>query len=122
MVTGQEKTLYTFYETSVFTEDLNDFLGEGALELLFAIQSDLVADPERWPIIKGLGGARKGRIADPASDKGKSGSYRYLYLYLEHRGQIFLLFLFAKSDQANLDVAQTKRLAKIVEQIKKDRK
>ena len=122
MVTGQEKTLYTFYETSVFTEDLNDFLGEDGLELLFAIQSDLVADPERWPIIKGLGGARKGRIADPASDKGKSGSYRYIYLYLEHRGQIFLLFLFAKSDQANLDVAQTKRLAKIVEQIKKDRK
>lgn len=119
MVTGQEKTLYTFYETSVFTEDLNDFLGEDALELLFAIQSDLVADPERWPIIKGLGSARKGRIADPASDKGKSGSYRYIYLYLKHRGQIFLLFLFAKSDQANLNVAQTKLLAKIVEQIKK---
>jgi len=111
--------LYTFYETRVFTEDLAAFLGDRALELLYVIQADLIADPGRWPVVKGTGGARKGRVADPQSDKGKRGSYRYLYLYLEHRGQIYLLFLFAKSDQENLNAEQTKRIAHWVEMIKK---
>ena len=112
--------LWTFYETPVFTEDLEDFLGDRALDMLYAIQADLIADPERWPMVKGTGGARKGRIADPASDKGKSGSYRYLYLYLELRGQLYLLFLFAKSDQENLDADQTKLIANLVKAIKEE--
>jgi hypothetical protein len=110
--------LWTFYETPVFTEDLEDFLGDRALDMLYAIQADLIADPERWPVVKGTGGARKGRIADPASSKGKSGSYRYLYLYLELRGQIYLLFLFAKSEQENLDADQTKLIANLIKAIK----
>lgn len=110
--------LYTFYETPVFSEDLDDFLGEDALGLLYAIQADLIAAPERWPVVKGTGGARKGRISDPASKRGKSSSYRYLYLYVEHRGQIYLLFLFAKSEQANLTAEETKLVAGMVEAIK----
>lgn len=113
--------LYTFSETRRFTEDLAAFLGVRALDLLYAIQNDLLADPLRWPVVKGTGGARKGRAADPASDKGKSGSYRYLYLYLEHRGRIYLLFLFAKNEQSNLSPAQTKRIARWVEEIKKEK-
>jgi hypothetical protein len=38
----------------------------------------LLADPERWPVIKGTGGARKGRVADPSDSRGKSGSFRYI--------------------------------------------
>lgn len=98
--------LWTFYETPVFTEDLEDFLGDRALDMLYAIQADLIADPERWPVVKGTGGARKGRIADPASSKGKSGSYRYLYLYLELRGQIYLLMLRKAKMRERLDLQQ----------------
>lgn len=112
--------LYTFSETRRFTTDLAAFLGERALDLLYAIQNDLLADPLRGPVIKGTGGARKGRIADPAGAKGKSGSYRYLYLYLEHRGRIYLLFLFAKNEQSNLSAEQLKRIAHWVEEIKKE--
>ena len=111
--------LYTFYEAPVFTARLARFADYDALPILFSIQNDLLADPLRWPVVKGTGGARKGRIADPVSDQGKSGSYRYLYLYLEHRGQIFLLFLFAKSAQADLSAEQKKAIAKQVEAIKK---
>ena len=117
-----DPTLYTFYETPVFTEDLADFLGKNALDLLFAIQADLIANPERWPVVIGTAGARKGRVADPASGKGKSGGFRYLYLYLEHRGEIYLLFLFAKAEQANLSAEQKKRIAGMIEAIKKERK
>jgi hypothetical protein len=111
--------LYTFYEAPVFTARLERFAGAGALSVLYAIQEDLLADPLRWPVVKGAGGARKGRVADPASDRGKSGSYRYLYLYLEHRGQIYLLFLFAKTAQADLSAEQKKEVAAMVEAIKK---
>ncbi|MGH9937837.1 MAG: hypothetical protein ACREAM_16450 [Blastocatellia bacterium] len=111
--------LYTFYETPVFTDRLARFAGANVLPVLYAIQRDLLADPLRWPVVKGTGGARKGRVADPASDRGKSGSYRYLYLYLEHRGQIYLLFLFAKTAQADLSAEQKKEIAMLVEAIKK---
>jgi hypothetical protein len=93
--------------------------GENTLPILYAIQADLIADPLRWPVVKGTGGARKGRIADPGSSKGKSGSFRYLYLYLEHQGQIYLLYLFAKSGQADLSADQKKVIAAMIEAIKK---
>lgn len=80
----------------------------------------MIADPKRWPVVKGTNGARKGRIADPESAQGKSGSFRYIYFYLEHRGQIYLIFLFAKSEQENLSDEQKKWIAKIVETIKKE--
>jgi hypothetical protein len=67
-----------------------------SFETLCTIQADLLVDPERWPVIKGTGGARKGRVADPQDSRGKSGSYRYIYLYLRHRGRIFLLLFFSK--------------------------
>jgi hypothetical protein len=114
--------LYTFYETPVFTSKLAQVASENALSILYDIQADLIADPLRWPMVKGTGGARKGRIADPESDKGKSGSFRYLYLYLEHRGQIYLLYLFAKSGQADLNADQKKAIAAVIEAIKKAQK
>jgi hypothetical protein len=78
----------------------------------------LLADPERWPVVKGTGGARKGRIANPASDRGKSGSFRYLYLFVEHRGRIYLLHLFAKANQSDLNADQKKEIADMIEIIK----
>ena len=70
------------------------------------IQSDLVQNPERGTIVKGTHGVRKSRVADPASSRGKSGSYRYLYLYLEHAGRIHLLYFFSKGEQADLSPQQ----------------
>ena len=41
--------------------------------MLEAIQADLTEDPERWPLVAGTGGARKGRVGE--SGRGKSGSW-----------------------------------------------
>jgi hypothetical protein len=76
MNTEDSARLYTFYETPVFTAKLAQVTGENTLPILYAIQADLIADPLRWPVVKGTGGARKGSIADPGSGKGKSGSFR----------------------------------------------
>lgn len=43
--------LYSFHETPRFIADLAAFLGERSLELLYAIQNDLLADPLRWPVV-----------------------------------------------------------------------
>lgn len=114
-VTQEEQKLYTFIELPVFMRQLDAM---ASFETLYAIQADLLTDPERWPMIKGTGGARKGRVADPKDSRGKSGSYRYIYLYLQHRGRIFLLLLFNKSEQANLSPEQVKQVAAMIEKIK----
>lgn len=114
-MTQEEQKLYTFIELPVFMRQLDAM---ASFEMLYAIQADLLTDPERWPMIKGTGGARKGRVADPKDSRGKSGSYRYIYLYLQHRGRIFLLLLFNKSEQANLSPEQVKQVAAMIEKIK----
>lgn len=106
---------YSFIETPIFVKQIDD---KGSLDLLIAIQNDLLENPTRGALIKGTGGARKARIADPKENRGKSGSYRYLYLYLEDRGRIYLLFLYAKNEQSNLSDKQKKIVAQLVEQIK----
>lgn len=111
--------LYTFIELPVFMRQLDAL---ASFETLYAIQSELLADPKKWPVIKGTGGARKGRVADPRDSRGKSGSFRYVYLYLEQRGRIFLLLFFSKNEQANLSPGQVKQLAAVVEKIKEANK
>jgi hypothetical protein len=111
--------LLTFIETPIFTDLLEEFAGEAQFELLCTIQDDLLQDPERGDLVKGLGGIRKARIADPNKKEGKSGGFRYLYLYLEIRGQIHLLYLFSKRERSDLNSEQRKFLAALADQLKK---
>lgn len=72
MVSAKNPVLYTFVESVVFTRQLQDL---ASIETLYAIQADLLADPERWPVIPGTKGARKGRVADPRSSRGKARQF-----------------------------------------------
>ncbi len=111
------QVFFEFVETLVFTKRITAF---GSRELLLAIQADLIENPVRWPIIRGTHGARKGRIADPEENRGKSGSYRYLYLFLPHVQRIYLLFLFEKKEQDNLSPEQVKRIAQWCDLIREE--
>ena len=108
--------LLHFVEAGVFTKQVNA-AGAGMLE---TIQSDLIENPMRGPVVRGTNGARKARVADPRSASGKSSGYRYMYLYLAHKGRIHLLFLFGKKDQANLSDEQRKWIARMVTVIQKE--
>jgi hypothetical protein len=88
------------------------------MDLLYSIQDELLADPERGDLVKGLGGVRKARIAAPTRQEGKSGGYRYLYLYFEMRGRVYLLYLFDKRERADLDNEERRALASIVDRLK----
>ena len=78
-------------------------------------------NPECGAIVKGTHGVRKARVADPGSTHGKSGSYRYLYLYLEHAGRIHLLYLFSKGEQADLSPDQKRIIGALSQEIRKER-
>lgn len=83
--------LLHFVETTTFRKRL-DKLAD--LNTLFAIQADLLENPKSGDVIQGCGGARKGRVGDQRGSKGKSGGFRYIYLYLEAAETItFLCFI-----------------------------
>lgn len=68
--------------------------------------------------MRGLGGIRKARAADPTRGKGKRGGFRYLYLNVPARAHIHLLYLFGKDEQEDLDAGERAMLRKMAEQIR----
>lgn len=108
---------FEFIESKVFSKQV----GQLPPGVLTNIQSELVQNPRRGDIVKGTHGVRKARVADTRSSRGKSGSYRYLYLYLEHAGRIHLIYIFSKDEQADLSPDQTRIIGVLSQQIRKER-
>jgi mRNA-degrading endonuclease RelE of RelBE toxin-antitoxin system len=108
-------TLYSFFETPVFMRQIEE---RASMRVLFAIEDDLLKNPELGDIIPGTHGARKARIGDPDSRRGKRGSYRYIYAYFPGYHHIILLYLFAKNDTADVSAQTKKQLAKLMSQLK----
>jgi mRNA-degrading endonuclease RelE of RelBE toxin-antitoxin system len=117
MEKADDAVWFEFVESKIFHKQVRDLPGE----VLANIQSDLVQNPDRGPVVKGTHGVRKARVADPASARGKSGSYRYLYLYLAHAGRIHLLYLFSKGEQGELSPEQKKVVSALSQAIRKER-
>src|SRR5258707_14622243 len=117
MVEVSDPLWFEFVESKIFSKQIRDLGGD----VLARIQSELIRNPEGGAIVKGTHGVRKARIADPASKRGKSGSYRYLYLYLEHAGRIHLLYLFNKGEQADLSPQQKQIIGAGRHEIRKER-
>jgi len=109
------ETLYSFFETPIFMRQIEQ---RASMKVLFAIEDALLKNPERGDVIQGTHGARKARIGDPDSRRGKRGSYRYIYAYFPGYHHIILLYLFAKNDTADLSAQVKKQLAQLVSQIK----
>jgi hypothetical protein len=111
----------TFVESVDFTRDLHRLAGSGADSVLKAIQNDLRANPARGDVVRGLGGIRKARVADPTRQKGKRGGFRYLFLYIEVQGKIHLLYLFGKNEQDDLSAAERRLLMTLAAEAKRGR-
>ena len=111
------KSPVEFIESLAFTRRLSHLLGETADAVLQEIQEDLQANPLRGPLVRGLGGIRKARHSDPARKKGKRGGLRYLYVYLERREHIHLLYLFAKNEEEDLTQQERAWLRELAEHL-----
>jgi hypothetical protein len=109
--------LLTFVETDVFRKRLDEF---ASLEALFRIQAELLENPIREDVIPGTNGLRKGRIGDIERGRGKRGGFRYLYLYLAHAGIIYLIYVFPKTEKANLSETEKREFSQFVALIRKN--
>lgn len=110
-----KRKLFAFTETLIFTEDLLEITDD---ETLYAIQNALLANPLLGDVIKGTSGARKGRIGNPKAKSGKSGGFRFIYIYLPKNDRFYLLAIYSKKEQSDLTPDQAKMLGEVVKEIK----
>ena len=79
------------------------------------LERTLLENPREGPVMRDTGGVRKARAA--TEGRGKSGSARVVYLYVEVREKIYFLLCFPKNEQANLTPEQKRRIRLLVAQL-----
>ena len=108
-----EKRYFEFVRLPSFESTAKGILKE---EEIRRMEEDLVANPWAGDLIAQSGGVRKLRVA--TEGRGKRGSTRVVYVYIEDRETIYLLFAFPKNMQANLTAAEKQQVRKLVAQIR----
>jgi hypothetical protein len=81
-----------------------------------AMETSIAADPEAHPVVTGTGGIRKARWA--RQGKGKSGGVRVIYYFWSADNEVYMLFVYAKKDQDDLDADSRKAAKKFIEDLK----
>jgi hypothetical protein len=100
----------SFVETPVFSGQIQGLLDD---EDYRALQLVLALRPEQGTLIPGSGGIRKLRWA--ARGKGKRGGLRIIYYWDSGEAFIYMLFVYAKSQQEDLTPDQLKALKRGLE-------
>ena len=77
------------------------------------VLSYLAAHPKSGDLIEGTGGIRKLRWG--RGGRGKSGGVRVIYYYHSELMPLYLITLFAKNEQDNLNKSERNELAKLVD-------
>lgn len=98
--------LYSFRETKAFTRNVESLLSE---ENYFAFQNYLLENHALGDVIPGGGGLRK--IRWRAKGKGKSGGVRIIYYFASAKGYLYLLAIYSKNQQTDLDKNELEQLA-----------
>jgi mRNA-degrading endonuclease RelE of RelBE toxin-antitoxin system len=108
--------LLHFVESPGFTKRIDKL---ASIDVLTELQDDLCQNPELGDLMPGCGGARKARVGDKAQGRGKSGAFRYVYVYIEVAGTIYLITFYGKNEKANLSKAERNEVAKLVKELKR---
>ncbi|MCD9460221.1 type II toxin-antitoxin system RelE/ParE family toxin [Marinibactrum halimedae] len=94
----------------MFTRRIKELMNDDEYK---ALQEALVNRPSMGTIIQGTGGLRKVRWK--LEGKGKSGGVRAIYYWMTEDEQIYMLYVYPKSEQEDLTSEQKKALKTIVE-------
>ena len=108
-----ENEYLTIVELPGFKKQAKDLLDEDAFERL---TFTLASCPEVGNLIKGSNGLRKLRFA--IGHKGKSGGVRIIYYYYNASMPLWLIDIYAKNKQENINQAQLKEFSKLVDILK----
>ncbi len=87
---------------------------------LRSLELMILADPTRPPVIRGTGGLRKIRFVGRKSARGKSSAYRICYASFPEFGTIALAIVFGKNEKADLNQADRRAIATIIEAYRKE--
>ena len=96
-----------FVELPPFARHYGEYLDDEALRLL---QDYLMQRPDAGDVIKGTGGLRKLRFADPRRGKGKRGGLRIIYYFWITGSQFWLFTIYDKDEADDLTPQQCKEL------------
>ncbi len=94
-------------ETSVYTEDITKLLSDDEYKEL---QKFLVEHPKAGDVITGSKGLRKLRWK--LKNTGKSGGIRNIYYYYEEQHILYMIYVYKKSETADLTPKQIEQLRK----------
>jgi hypothetical protein len=81
-----------------------------------AMEASIAADPEANPVVPGTGGVRKARWS--RQGRGRRGGVRVIYYYWVSDNEVYMLYLYAKNEHADMDAAGRKEARKFVEALK----
>jgi hypothetical protein len=104
-----------FVETPYFTRFCETHCGDDELREL---QQLLIAQPDAGDLIRGGKGLRKVRWALPG--RGKRSGARVIYFWRNAAGAVYLLYAYAKNEQADLSADQRKLLVQWVQEVLSD--
>lgn len=113
---SQEPRYYEFVRLPSFERSAENVLTEEEIQ---CVEARLIANPRAGDLVANTGGVRKTRAA--SEGRGKSGSTRVIYLFLELRGKIYLLLAYPKNAQANLTDEQKRRMRELVARLREER-
>ena len=100
-----------FIESTAFQREREKLLDEEAFR---ALQNEIIAQPEKGKLIRGSGGLRKVRFG--LKGRGKSGGVRVIYYLVVSARTVYLLDLYAKSEQATLALEAVRIVRKRLEE------
>ena len=107
----------TFIESSRFTNEVGKLLDDDSL---YALQNELMQDPERGAVMPDCGGLRKLRAADSRKRRGKRGGSRVIYLHVPEVDWIYLLDIYGKGEQEDLTPDEKKTLRRLAKLFKNE--
>jgi hypothetical protein len=97
--------LVTFIETKTFTRLVGEYLADDEYA---ALQSILATNPAVGDLIKGSGGVRKFRWG--IANRGKRSGVRVIYYARTHRGEIWMLTIYAKNVAQSIPATVLRRI------------
>ena len=110
---GQGRELLEFVYLTLFERSRKGVLDDAEVK---EVEDELLANPRAGAVIVGTGGVRKLRAAQ--GQRGKSGSARVVYLYVEEQATIYFILAFPKNVQGNLTAEQKRAVRGLVAQVR----
>lgn len=86
-------------------------------DALRSLETQLMADPEKGPVIPGTGGVRKLRFAPPAWHTGRRGALRVYYAFFPAHRLVALIFAHSKEQAQAIPSSQKRVLRQLLVEI-----